>query len=83
MKPESYKERINRFLSYIIGAHGGQMSVGDEVISERFLAIDTGLSRTSIREVFAILQYHGFISCEWGKPKKVLRDLEEWDNVKV
>ena len=79
MKPESYKERINRFLSYILGAHGGKMVAGDEVTSERFLAIDTGLSRTSIREVFAILQYHGFISREWGKPKKVLRDLSEWE----
>jgi len=78
MKLESYKQRINRFLSYIIAAHDGQMTVGDEVISERCLAVDTGLSRESIREVFAILQYHGFISCEWGKRKKVLRNLSEW-----
>lgn len=80
---ESYKDRVDRFILYITEAHGENTNVGDSVTSERTLSIITGLARSSIREAFAVLQYHGFVSCDWGKEKVFLKNLTEFTNVKI
>lgn len=64
-------------IRYIVIAHGGVINKGDVLIAERQLAEHIGVDRQTLRESMTVLQYSGYIDCQWGRKKVALKPITE------
>jgi DNA-binding FadR family transcriptional regulator len=64
------KEQISDKLAYMI--HSGLLRVGDELPSERELAVTLGVSRESVRRAIAVLQTRRMVEISQGARTRVL-----------
>ena len=71
---DSFFDRVNFTVKCITELHKNK--VGEKLIDERSLSELTGFSRATLREAIVILQYEGFISCEWGVGRFIVKPID-------